>query len=140
MATETFTIQMFSIHGLIRGRNLELGRDADTGGQTLYVVELAKSLSRCPEIRRVDLFTRLISDPRVSEDYAREVEELNEKCRIIRIRCGGLKYMRKERLWPHLDEFINRTITFIKRQGEVPDFFHGHYADAGYVSRRLSRF
>ena len=140
MAKKSLTIQMFSIHGLIRGHNLELGRDADTGGQTLYVVELAKSLSRCPEIRRVDLFTRLISDPRVSEDYAREVEEINEKCRIIRVRCGGLKYVRKERLWPHLDEFINRTITFIKRQGEVPDFFHGHYADAGYVSQRLSRF
>jgi len=131
---------MFSIHGLIRGHNPELGRDADTGGQTLYVLEIAKALSNCPEIRRVDLFTRRISDPRVSDDYAREIEEISPKCRIIRIRCGGLKYIRKERLWAHLDEFINRTITFIKRQGEVPDLCHGHYADAGYVSRRLARF
>ena len=35
-------IVLLSIHGLIRGKNLELGRDADTGGQTLYVVELAQ--------------------------------------------------------------------------------------------------
>jgi len=29
----------------IRGENLELGRDADTGGQTKYVPELTKALS-----------------------------------------------------------------------------------------------
>ena len=31
------------LHGLIRSKNLELGRDADTGGQTQYVLELVKS-------------------------------------------------------------------------------------------------
>ena len=31
-------ILLISIHGLIRGQDLELGRDADTGGQTKYVV------------------------------------------------------------------------------------------------------
>jgi len=41
-------LQLFSIHGLIRGKNLELGRDADTGGQTKYVVELAKALGEQP--------------------------------------------------------------------------------------------
>jgi sucrose-phosphate synthase len=30
------------LHGLIRSKNLELGRDADTGGQTQYVLELVK--------------------------------------------------------------------------------------------------
>ena len=32
---------LISVHGLIRGHELELGRDADTGGQVKYVVELA---------------------------------------------------------------------------------------------------
>jgi hypothetical protein len=41
-------IQMFSMHGLIRGRDLELGRDADTGGQTKYVVELARHSASAP--------------------------------------------------------------------------------------------
>ena len=31
-------IVLISIHGLIRSQNLELGCDADTGGQTKYVV------------------------------------------------------------------------------------------------------
>ena len=28
-----------NLHGLIRSHDLELGRDADTGGQTLYVLD-----------------------------------------------------------------------------------------------------
>ena len=43
-------VALISVHGLIRGQNLELGRDADTGGQTLYVVELARSLAERPDI------------------------------------------------------------------------------------------
>jgi sucrose-phosphate synthase len=42
---------MISVHGLIRGRDLELGRDADTGGQTLYVVELIRALAEYPKWR-----------------------------------------------------------------------------------------
>ena len=131
-------IQMFSLHGLVRFDNPELGRDADTGGQVLYVIELAKHLSERDDIRRIDLFTRLIADPRVSDDYSRPVEIFNDKCRIIRIRCGGRKYMRKELLWPHLDEYIDKTIKFINRENDYPDIVHGHYADAGYVAMNLS--
>ncbi|MFP3981276.1 MAG: HAD-IIB family hydrolase [Desulfobacterales bacterium] len=131
-------IQMFSIHGLVRFENPELGRDADTGGQVLYVTELAKHLSGRDDIRKVDLFTRLLDDPRVSDDYARPVEQYNDKCRIVRIQCGGKKYMRKELLWPYLDEYIDKTIKFIKKENECPEVFHGHYPDAGYVAMNLA--
>ena len=43
-------IVLISIHGLIRGSDMELGRDADTGGQTKYVLELAMALGACPEV------------------------------------------------------------------------------------------
>jgi sucrose-phosphate synthase len=131
-------IQMFSVHGLLRAENLELGRDADTGGQIKYVLELARHLSHRGKIGRIDLFTRLIKDKRVSADYARPVEEINDKLRIIRIQCGGRKYMRKELLWPHLAEFTDKTIKFIKRENQIPDIVHGHYPDAGYVAMQLA--
>ena len=133
-------IQMFSIHGLVRARHMELGRDADTGGQVKYVIELGRALSRLDGVGRVDLFTRRIADPQVSDDYAHHVEAVDERFRIVRIRCGGGKYIRKERLWPHLDEFVDKTIRFIRRSGQLPHIVHGHYADAGYVSLQLSRF
>lgn len=131
-------LQLFSIHGLIRGQSLELGRDADTGGQTKYVVELANALAKHEDIAQVDLVTRLIRDKAVSEDYAKPVEELSDNARIVRIQCGGRKYLRKELLWPHLEEFIDKSIKFLTTQERVPDLFHGHYADAGYVAMQLA--
>lgn len=131
-------IQMFSIHGLLRSKNMELGHDADTGGQINYVVELADHLSKLDEIESVDLFTRLIADKAVSEDYSRPIEQVNAKFRIVRIQCGGRKYIRKELLWPQLDEYVDKTIKFIKREKALPDIVHGHYADAGYVAMQLA--
>ncbi len=139
MAKDGLYIQMFSIHGLLRAKNMELGRDADTGGQITYVVELARNLAQTPGVGQVDLFTRLLKDRKISGDYAEPLETVADNCRIVRIQCGGRKYMRKELLWPHLDEFVDRTIKFNKRQGRLPDVVHGHYADGGYGAMLLSR-
>ncbi|MEX2640639.1 MAG: HAD-IIB family hydrolase [Balneolales bacterium] len=133
-----FYIQLFSIHGLIRSENLELGRDADTGGQVKYVVDLTKALGEHPDVAQVDLFTRYLDDKRVSSSYKQKVEPITKNTRIVRIRCGGKRYMRKELLWPSLDEYIDNVIRFNKEHEINPDLFHGHYADAGYVTQRLS--
>ncbi|MEA3470022.1 MAG: HAD-IIB family hydrolase [Thermodesulfobacteriota bacterium] len=138
MQTSGLYLQLFSIHGLVRGNMLELGRDADTGGQVKYVVELARALGTRDDVAQVDLVTRLIDDKTVASDYGQAIERLSDKVRIVRIQCGGKKYLRKELLWPHLEEFIDKTIRFIKSQGETPDLFHGHYADAGYVAMNLA--
>ena len=71
METDKLYIQMFSLHGLIRSDKLEMGRDADTGGQIKYVLEEGLELSKNPEVGRVDLFTRRINDKTVSDDYNR---------------------------------------------------------------------
>ncbi|MFP4533535.1 MAG: HAD-IIB family hydrolase [Desulfobacterales bacterium] len=139
MAEKGLYVQMFSIHGLVRSEHLELGRDADTGGQVKYVVELANHLSQRDEVRQVDLFTRQIKDKKVSEDYGKAIETVNDKFRIVRIRCGGLKYIRKELLWPYMDEYVDKTVKFIKKENQVPDIVHGHYADAGYVAMELAK-
>ncbi len=137
---EGLYLQMYSIHGLIRGHDLELGRDADTGGQTKYVVELARALGERDEVAQVDLFTRRIDDSRVSDDYNQKIEPLSEHARIVRIRCGGGRYRRKERLWPHLDAFVDESLRFTREEGRWPDLVHGHYADAGYVARHLASY
>lgn len=133
-------IQLYSIHGLIRGHDLELGRDADTGGQTKYVLEFAKALSKDPRVGKIELVTRLIKDKSVSEDYSEHIEKIDEKLSIVRIRCGGGKYLRKERLWNHLEEFVDKSIKYIKSLKRLPDVIHSHYADAGYVCTELTKF
>ena len=131
-------IMLISVHGLIRGEHMELGRDADTGGQILYVVELARALAAQPNVARVDLLTRRVIDPKVSDVYAQPEEKLGENAYLIRLDCGPRRYLRKEVLWPHLQGFIDRALQHVRSVGRVPDVIHSHYADAGYVGARLA--
>ncbi|MEN8174594.1 MAG: HAD family hydrolase, partial [Pseudomonadota bacterium] len=131
-------IVLISIHGLIRAHDLELGRDPDTGGQTKYLVDLARSLGKHPEVGQVDLATRRIHDPTVSEEYAEPLEALNGKARIVRIEAGPPEYLRKEDLWDHLDSFMDNLLIWLNEQSRMPDVIHAHYADGGYVGVRLS--
>jgi sucrose-phosphate synthase len=135
---QSLYILMISVHGLIRSQNMELGRDADTGGQTTYVVELASALAKHVQVEKVDLLTRLVDDPALSTDYALAEETIADGSRIIRLPCGPKKYLRKEALWPHLDQMVDQSLHFLRQQGRLPDVIHTHYADAGYVGKQLS--
>ncbi len=133
-------IQLYSLHGLIRGSDPELGRDADTGGQIKYILELANTLSKNDKVEKVELVTRWINDKNLSTDYSIPIEKVNDKLDIVRIKCGGGKYIRKELLWNHLEEYIDKSIKYLKPKNRLPDFIHSHYADAGYICTELSKF
>ncbi|MGD9950939.1 MAG: HAD family hydrolase [Desulfobulbus sp.] len=131
-------IVLLSIHGLIRGSRLELGRDADTGGQTLYVVELAQALAKQKSVAKVDLVTQRVVDENVSPDYAQSLEILSDNLRIVRIDAGPEQYLPKEQLWDHLDFFADNLVGFFQENNAFPDIIHSHYADAGYVGSCLA--
>ncbi|KAL8136963.1 hypothetical protein V2J09_002964 [Rumex salicifolius] len=156
---------LISLHGLIRGENMELGRDSDTGGQVKYVVELARALGSMPGVYRVDLLTRQVSSPDVNWSYGEPTEMLNQGgsngfmddsgessgAYIIRIPFGPKdKYVPKEELWPYIPEFVDGALHHIVQmskalgehigEGELvwPVAIHGHYADAGDSASLLS--
>lgn len=156
---------LLSLHGLIRGENMELGRDSDTGGQVKYVVELARALGSMPGVYRVDLLTRQISAPDVDWSYGEPTEMLNPRdsegfddemgessgAYIVRIPFGPRdKYIPKEQLWPHIPEFVDGALNHIVQMSKVlgeqigggepvwPVAIHGHYADAGDSAALLS--
>ncbi|KAI3868755.1 hypothetical protein MKW98_008840 [Papaver atlanticum] len=156
-------IVLISLHGLIRGENMELGRDSDTGGQVKYVVELARALASMPGVYRVDLLTRQVSGPDVDWTYGEPAEmlpprgsedhELGESsgAYIVRIPFGPRdKYIPKELLWPHIPEFVDGALYHIIQMSKVlgeqvgggdpvwPIAIHGHYADAGDSAALLS--
>ncbi|KAL5783438.1 hypothetical protein ACOSP7_008467 [Xanthoceras sorbifolium] len=158
-------IVLISLHGLIRGENMELGRDSDTGGQVKYVVELARALGSMPGVYRVDLLTRQVSSPDVDWSYGEPTEMLTPRnsedfmdemgessgSYIIRIPFGPKdKYIPKELLWPHIPEFVDGALNHIIQMSNVlgeqvgggkpvwPIAIHGHYADAGDSAALLS--
>ncbi len=133
-----FRLLHLNLHGLLRSNDLELGRDADTGGQTLYVLELVKGLAARPEVDHVDLVTRLIHDRRVSSDYSQPFEPICPGANIKRIAFGPKRYLRKELLWPYLDDLADQLVNELSKDS-LPDWIHAHYADAGYVGALISR-
>ena len=137
-SAEGLHIALVSVHGRIRGHDLELGCEPDTGGQTLYVVEVARALARQEGVALVELFTRRIVDPELSEDYAAPIEELGPGARIVRIDAGPEEHLRKEELWDHLDSFADNMLAYLHAQDTRPDVLHAHYADAGYVGVRVA--
>lgn len=135
---EDLKVTLISLHGLIRAKDPELGRDADTGGQVKYVLELARELAEHTHVREVEILTRQIIDPKIDDDYAQVEEPISENAKIVRIPFGPKRYLRKEALWPYLELFVDQTLQHFKRTG-LPDIIHGHYADAGAAGAQLAR-
>lgn len=131
-------IALISLHGLIRGHEPELGRDADTGGQIKYVLELAQELGTRDDVDCVELITRQIFDDKVGPDYAQVEESIGPKAKIIRLPFGPKRYLKKEALWPFLEMFVDQCLMHFRRSG-IPTVIHGHYADAGYAGSQLAR-
>ena len=131
-------ITLISLHGLIRAHDPELGCDADTGGQVKYVLELARELATHPNVHEVELLTRQIIDPKVSDDYAQLQERISDNAKIVRIPFGPKRYLKKEALWPYIEMFVDQTLVHFRRTG-LPHIIHGHYADAGLAGAQLAR-
>lgn len=131
-------IQMHSMHGLLRSHDLELGRDEDTGGQIIYVLNLAREFGKLDDVERVDIITRMIND-KDYPGYSERIEPLAAKVNIVRIQCGGDRYIKKVNLWPYIGEFEENTKRYIEEIGWVPDILHSHYADSGCVCTQLSK-
>ncbi len=109
----------------------------DFGGQLVYVKEVCIALARIGV--KVDIITRLVSDnewPPFSKEidyYKGQMDNL----RIVRIPCGGPKFLNKELLWEHLNEFTDNILSFYG--DDIPDFATGHYGDGGYSAVLLKK-
>jgi mannosylfructose-phosphate synthase len=121
------TILMMSLHGYVSAEP-ELGKP-DTGGQVVYVLELAKRFSRLG--RRVEIVTRRF------EDQA-EFDEINENCRVWRIPFGGRNFIRKEDMHDHLGDFVTNFLSAARSRGSQYDIVYSHYYDAGWAGQKIS--
>jgi mannosylfructose-phosphate synthase len=119
-------ICMLSVHGYFDPEPI-LGA-TDTGGQVTYVLELSKHLAELGPM--VDIYTRRF-------EGRDEIAPVNDKVRVIRIPCGPDRFIRKEDLFPHLDEFVDNMLDFMREHDLDYDVIHSHYWDAGYVSMKL---
>ncbi len=100
----------------------------DSGGQNVYVANLARQLAQLGY--HVDVLTR--------KDSAElpDVIEWNPRVRIINVRAGPAAFVRKEELLPFMDEFGTNVVNLIRRQGRY-DLTHANFWMSGIVAVHL---
>jgi mannosylfructose-phosphate synthase len=102
----------------------------DTGGQTVYILQLARALGK--KGIKVDIITRQF-------DKQEEEEPLWENVKIVRIACGHEKFVAKEKLYELMPEFVENIMHYIERKKKRYDVIHSHYWDGGYGGVLLAK-
>lgn len=120
-------IAMVSTHGYVAAEP-PLGAP-DTGGQVVYVLELAQKLAKLGY--KVDIWTRQFEDQPQFETVA-------DRVRIIRMPCGGDEFIPKEFLYKHLPEWEENALAYIRENKFEYEFINSHYWDAGIASQHLA--
>lgn len=121
------SILMLSLHGYV-GAEPEFGKP-DTGGQVVYVLELAKRFSRLGHY--VDLMTRRFEDQP-------EFDQINEHLRVWRIPFGGDEFIRKEDMHDYLGDFVTNALMNIRDRGRQYNVVYSHYWDAGWAGQKIA--
>ena len=125
------SICMLSTHGYFDPVP-QLGQ-TDTGGQVVYVLELAKALTGLGV--KVDIYTRWFDPSKPQVDPVPDCPA----ARVIRIPCGPQCFVAKEELYDALPDLAQNMIAFIRENSLDYDLFHGHYVDAGIVTLDVAR-
>src|SRR5258708_2410102 len=120
-------IAMFSTHGYVAAKP-PLGA-ADTGGQVVYVLELSKQLAQLGF--DVDIWTRRFEDQP-------EIDLVDRHVRVIRVPCGGNKFIPKEHLYQSLPEWCENALKYIQRHKLAYQFINSHYWDGGVAGQTVA--
>lgn len=102
----------------------------DTGGQTIYVLQLARALGK--KNIRVDIITRQF-------DNQPQEEVVFENVKIVRIPCGNSHFVQKEKMYEIVPEMVNNLMHYTQKKRKEYDIIHSHYWDGGYAGNLLSK-
>jgi D-inositol-3-phosphate glycosyltransferase len=102
---------------------------ADSGGQNVYVAELAKSLTRIGY--DVDVFTR--RDSTMLPEIANWIDGV----RIVHVPAGPPARVRKEDMLSHIPDFTSFMMSFCSKQSY--DLAHANFFMSGLVAVELKR-
>jgi len=101
----------------------------ETGGMNVYVRELSRELGRMG--MTIDVFTRS-QNPDIQR-----VVTLGEAAQVVHVAAGPEAPVARERVWDHLDEFVDRVDAWRLAQGIDYDLIHSHYWLSGVAALAL---
>jgi phosphoheptose isomerase len=101
----------------------------DSGGQNVYVGELARHLVELGY--QIDIFTRWDSK------QLPQIICWVPNVRVIHIQAGEREPIEKEKLFPHMPEFTNNMYKFLTSEGESYGLIHANFWMSGLVAAEL---
>ena len=103
----------------------------DSGGQNVYVAELALGLEK--KGFAIDIYTR--REDNVIEDLV----YMTPHIKVIHIVAGPTEITPKEELFQYMDEFANNMIAFINNHRISYELVHAHFWLSGYVAMLIKK-
>ncbi len=103
----------------------------EAGGMNVYVRDLARELGS--RGLAVDVFTR-----RQSPD-ARQVRSFAPNARVVHLPAGPPSHYDKNKIFPHLPEFVQALLQFAEQEHISYNLIHSHYWLSGWVAHELQR-
>ncbi len=101
----------------------------DSGGQNVYVAQLAKQLARLGY--EVDIFTRRDSSSQEA------VVDWVPNVRVIHVPAGPAHFIPKEAMLPYMEQFGRFLIRFARRQKIPYDLMHANFFMSGMVAQQV---
>ncbi|RVT97314.1 glycosyltransferase family 1 protein [Mucilaginibacter limnophilus] len=103
----------------------------DTGGQNVYVAQLAKHLAKLGY--EVDVFTRR------EDALVPEVVEWVPGVRVVHVKAGPAEVVIKENILPYMREFKNNMIKFIVNEGIHYSLVHANFFMSALVAMGIKK-
>lgn len=110
---------------------LALPGGVDSGGQNVYVGQLARHLARLGY--EVDVFTRR------EHELVPEIVDWLDGVRVINISAGPSEYIPKEHLLQFMPDFCDEMVRFMQSQPEPYDMVHANFFLSALVAMELKR-
>lgn len=101
----------------------------ESGGMNVYVREMGRALGR--RGIQIDIFTRW------QQPDLPQIIPLGENVRVVHLPAGGVGELDKNRLYPHLPEFLYHLLRFKEVNRLHYHLVHSHYWLSGWVARFL---
>ncbi|HJV83688.1 glycosyltransferase family 1 protein [Noviherbaspirillum sp.] len=101
----------------------------DSGGQNVYVAQLAKQLARLGYL--IDIFTRRDSD------QLEPVVDWHPGVRVVHVPAGPPEFIPKEAMLPYMEQFGRFVIRFARRQKMRYDIVHANFFMSGMVAQQI---
>lgn len=120
-------IAMISEHG----DPLAILGGQQSGGQNVYVYELARFLSKLGH--KVDVFTRY-DDPKKPQ-----IEKFADHAKVIRIKAGPVRFLSKDKFGPIMPKFVREVEKYRDSKKIKYDLIHAHYYFSGWAGVQLKK-